>query len=165
MRRGLVPAIWCAHRVGDKHYALDEGPDAKLLRLVMMLLEPIPVGDTMTESDWRIRHDTVNGTRTIRVFRGPEGPNGELEPGNSQGYWFDENGQLMKTYTAGLEILPSDVEAYGGVGVARSIDVLKEGHLGMRVVVKEIGPADAAAAKGFKLKGHEWQRAFTSEVR
>lgn len=152
-------------QLGEKRYVLAEGPEAGLLRLVMMIVEPIPAADTMTESDWRIRRETVDGVKTIRVSRGSEGLNGELEPGNSQGYWFDESGQLVKSYTAGLEILPLSMETYEGTQVARRIDALKDGKLGMRFLVKEIGPADPAASKSFKLKGHEWLRAFTSEVR
>jgi hypothetical protein len=72
---------------------------------------------------------------------------------------------LVKSYTAGFEVRPSAVEAYSGVQVARRIDVIKDGKLGMRLVVKEIGPAASAASKSFTLKGHEWQRAFTAEVR
>jgi hypothetical protein len=150
---------------GEKHYVLAEGTEEKVLRLVMLILEPIPAEDTMTESDWRIRRDSVHGAKTIRVFRGPEGANGELEPGKSQAYWFDESGQLVKSYTAGFEIQPLDVEVYGGVHVPRRIDVVRDGKLGLQLLVKEIGPADPAASKTFKLKGHEWQRAFTSEVR
>jgi hypothetical protein len=151
---------------GETHYTLSEGPEAGLLRFVMLLVEPIPAGDTMTESDWRIRRDSVDGVKTIRVLRGPEGLNGELEARKSQGYWFDESGQLVKSFTSGFEIRPSLVEAYGGVQVARRIDVLKDGKLGMRFFVKEIGlPADPAVSKNFTLKGHEWQRAFTAEVR
>jgi hypothetical protein len=142
-----------------------EGKESGLLRLIMQLLEPIPAEDTITESDWRIRHDTVDGVKTVRVFRGPEGPNGELEPGKSQGYWFDEGGHLVKCYMAGYEILPSAQEDYNGVSVPRRIDVLQDGNVGLHVIVKEIIPADPAAAKNFKLKGHEWQRAFTAEVR
>lgn len=150
---------------GDKHYVLPEGPESQMLRMVMQLLEPIPAEDTMTESDWRIRRDTVDGVKAIRVFRGPEGPNGELEPGKSQGFWFDEAGHLIKCYTAGLEVRPSNQVDYQNVQVARQIDVLKDGKLGMRITVKGIGPADLAVAKDFRLKGHEWQRAFTAEVR
>lgn len=150
---------------GEKHYVLAEGAEAGLLRLVMMIMEPIPAGDTMTESDWRIRRDAVDGVKTIRVFRGPEGPNGELEPSKSQGYWFDESGQLVKSYTSGFEIRPSGIDTYGGVQVAHHIDVLKDGKLGMRLLVKDVGPADPAVSKSFTLKGHEWQRAFTAEVR
>jgi hypothetical protein len=150
---------------GDKHYVLAEGPESGMLRMVMQFLEPIPAEDTMTESDWRIRRDTVDGVKTIRVFRGPEGPNGELEPGKSQGFWFDEAAHLVKCYTAGLEILPSKQADYENVQEARQIDVLKDGKVALRVVVIEIGPADPTAAKDFKLKGHEWQRAFTAEVR
>ena len=150
---------------GEKHYVLAEGAESGILRLVMQLMEPIPAEDTMTESDWRIRRDTLDDVKTVRVFRGPEGSNGELDPGKSQGYWFDDNGHLVKSYTAGCEIRPSAQEDYGGVQVARRVEVLKDGKVGMRVTVKEIGPADPAIAKDFKLKGHEWQRAFTAEVR
>ena len=152
-------------RSGEKYYVLAEGADEKLLRLIMVVLEPIPAGDTMTESDWRIRRDTVDGVKAIRVFRGPEGPNGELEPGKSQGYWFDESGRLLKSYTSGIEVRPLAMEAYGGIQVARRIDVVKDGKLGIQLLLKEIGPAEPAASKSFKLKGHEWQRAFTAEVR
>lgn len=150
---------------GEKRYVMGEGSDEGLLRLVMKIMEPIPAGDTMTESDWRIRRDAMEEVNAIRVFRGPEGPNGELEPGRSEGFWFNENGLLVKCYTQGLEIRPSNVEAYGGVQVARIIDVLKDGKSGMRISVTEISPPSAVDPRIFKLKGHEWQRAFTSEVR
>jgi hypothetical protein len=51
------------------------------------------------------------------------------------------------------------------VEVARRIEVVKDGKLALRVVVKEISPANATEVKDFKLKGYEWQRAFTAEVR
>lgn len=150
---------------GDVHYVLAEGPEAGLLRLVMQLLEPIPAADTMTESDWRIERDTRNRGRTIRVFRGPEGPNGEPEPGKSQGYWFDDSGGLVESYTSGFDVRFAQPGDYNGVQVARRIDVLQNGKIGMRILIQEIGPASPKSDKEFKLKGHEWQRAFTSEVR
>jgi hypothetical protein len=67
-------------RSGVKLYMESDGPDAGALRMVLMVMEPIPAGDTMTESDWRMRRETISGVRAIRVFRGPEGPNGELDP-------------------------------------------------------------------------------------
>jgi hypothetical protein len=150
---------------GEKHYVISEGPEAGLLRLVMLIVEPIPAADTMTESDWRIQRDTVDGKKTIRVFRGPEGPNGELDPKTSQGYWFDENGQLVKTYASNLQIHPSAVAPYADVQMPRQIDVIAGGKLGIRFVVKDIQPADATLLKTIVLKGHEWQRAFTAETR
>jgi hypothetical protein len=150
---------------GEKRYVQAEGPESGMLKMVMQVMEPIPAADTMTESDWRIQRDTTDGAKTIRVFRGPEGPNGELEPGKSEGFWFDDAGHLVKTYTRGFEVRPSKQADYEAVQVARQIDVLKDGKVGMRIIVNEIGPADPAAAKDFKLKGHEWQRAFTAEVR
>ena len=150
---------------GEKRYVQAEGPESGMLRMVMRLMEPIPAADTMTESDWRIRRDTLDGSKTIRVFRGPEGPNGELDPGKSEGFWFDDAGHMIKTYVAGFEVLLSKQADYETVKVARQIDVLKDGQVGMRIVVNEVAPTDPAAAKDFKLKGHEWQRAFTAEVR
>jgi len=150
---------------GDNRYVLAEGTQSGMLRLVMQLIEPLPAEDTMTESDWRIRRETLGGLKTVRVFRGSEGPNGELEPGKSQGFWFDEGGRLVKSYTNGFELRPSAAQEYGGVLVARQIDVLKDGQVVMRINVKDVGVPDASIAKGFELKGHEWQRAFTSEVR
>jgi hypothetical protein len=150
---------------GDTHYLLSEGPEDKLLRLVMNIVEPIPASDTMTESDWRIRRDPVNGVDAVRVFRGPEGANGELDPAQSQGYWFARSGELIKTYMQGIEILPLQVESYAGVPTPRTITALKDGKVDLRFTVKDIGAADPAAAKHLQLKGHEWQRAFTAETR
>jgi len=151
-------------QVGDKRYLLSEGPQAGLLRVVMLSLEPIPATDTMTESDWRITRDTVDGAKAIRVFRGPESVNGALDP-KSQGYWLGEDGRLLKSDVTGFEIRPSAVEPYTGVQVAREIGVLKDGKLGMKLTIKEITPADPGVAQSFVMKGHEWQRAFTAETR
>lgn len=150
---------------GEQHYILAEGDQAQLLRMMMQILEPIPAEDTMTESDWRIRRDITGDVNAIRVYSGPEGPNGELDPGKSQAYWFDDQNHLLKCFMHGLEIYPSRQEEYNGVLVARQIDVVKNGHVGMRLLVDEIGPADPSLAKTFKLKGYEWQRAFTAEAR
>jgi hypothetical protein len=149
---------------GDKRFLLAEGAESGALRTVMMLLEPIPAEDTMTESDWWIRRDTVDGVKAIRVYRG-EGKNGEVTPATSQAYWFDDSGHLIKAYASGFEIRPSNSAAYNGVLIARQIDVLKDGKVGLRFSLKGIESPSPEAAKSLKLKGHEWQRAFTGEVR
>ncbi len=150
---------------GEKHYVIGEGPEVGLLRLVMLIVEPVPAADTMTESDWRIQRDTINGAKTISVFRGPEGPNGELDPKTSQGYWFDQSGQLVKSYASGLEIRPSAIAPYADVQMPHQIDVMYGGKPGMRFLVKDIQPTDTTQSKTLVLKGHEWQRAFTAETR
>jgi hypothetical protein len=152
-------------RTGEQDFLVSEGAESGMLRLILEILEPIPATDTMTESDWRISRDNVDSSKAIRVFRGPEGPNGELDPHQSEGFWFDDSGHLVKCYMSGFEIRPSGQQAFNGVQVARRIDVLKDGHVGMRIDIKDIGPSDSSVAKAFKLKGHEWQRAFTAEVR
>ena len=60
------------------------------LRLVLKVMEPIPAIDTFVESDWKIKRDTVNGTKTIRVLTGYESPEGKLDPEHVRAYWFDE---------------------------------------------------------------------------
>jgi hypothetical protein len=61
-------------RNGDKRYLIADGPDAALLRIVLIDMEPIPAIDTFVESDWRIKRDTLDGIATIRVARGYESP-------------------------------------------------------------------------------------------
>jgi len=150
---------------GEKRYELAEGPDAGVLRLVLQILEPIPATDTFVESDWRIKRDTVNGVRAVRVLAGYESPDGKLDPEQARGYWFDDSGQLLKTYLKGVETKWSDFEDFGGSKVARQIDVSKNGMLAMRIQIIEVAPPGPTTAKDFELKGHEWQRAFTAEER
>ncbi len=152
-------------RNGHKTYQLAEGPDAPILRFVLKAMEPIPAIDTFTESDWRIKRDTLDGVRTIRVLTGYESPEGKLDPEHVRGYWFDDTGLLVKTYFQGLETQRSDLEDFSGVKIARRIDVLKDGHLAMKVRVTEATRTGPLPAKTFEVHGHEWTRAFTDEVR
>jgi hypothetical protein len=152
-------------RNGDKTFQFADGEDSGLLRLLMKVLEPIPAIDTFVESDWRIKRDTVNGVRTVRVLAGYESPEGKLDPEQARGYWFDDTGLLVKTYFTGLETQRFDFEEFAGVKIAHRIDVLKDGNLGLRIRVTEVSPAGAISAKTFEVKGHEWTRAFTAEVR
>jgi hypothetical protein len=152
-------------RNGDKAYQFADGEDAGLLRLVMKIMEPIPAIDTFTESDWRIKRETVNGVRTVRVLAGYESPEGKLDPEQARGYWFDDSGLLVKTYSDGIETQRLEFEDFAGTRIARRIDVLKDGHLAMRIRVTEVSRAGTTPAKTFEVKGHEWTRAFTAEER
>jgi hypothetical protein len=152
-------------RNGDKTYQFADGEDSGLLRLVMRIMEPIPAIDTFVESDWRIKRDTVNGVRDVRVLAGYESPEGKLDPEHARGYWFDDSGLLMKTYFGGIETQRFECEDFAGVKIAHRIDVLKDGNLGMRIRVIEVSPAGSIPARTFEVKGHEWTRAFTAEVR
>jgi hypothetical protein len=151
-------------RNGEQYYRLADGSDARLLQMVLNLIEPIPASDTMTESDWRIRRDTVDGVKAIRVIRGAETADGKPAP-DSEAFWFAESGRLIKSYSGGLETVPNASDVYGGMDIARIILVSKDGKLGMRISVKEIVAPQPDAAKNLKLKGHEWQRAFTADER
>jgi len=152
-------------RNGDKSYQFAEGTEVALLQLVLRVLEPIPAIDTFVESDWRIKRDTVNGVRTVRVLTGYESPEGELDPVQARGYWFDDIGLLVRTHFNGIETLRSEFEDFAGVKVARRIDALKDGVLGMRISVTEVSAAGAIPSKTFEVHGHEWVRSFTDQVR
>jgi hypothetical protein len=52
-----------------------------------------------------------------------------------------------------------------GVSVARKIQLSKNNLLVTVIHVTDISPAQAVPDDTFRLKGHEWQRAFTDEVR
>jgi len=128
-----------------------------LLCLVLKILEPIPAIDTFTESDWNISRDTLNGTSTVRLVGGREN--------QSRAYWFDDSGLLLKANIGDLEIRLSKFEDFDGVKIARQIDVLKDGRPAMPISVTQVTPARTVSPESFKLKGHEWQRAFIDEVR
>jgi len=152
-------------RDGEKAYQLAEGPDTALLRLVLKVLEPIPAIDTFVESDWRIKRDSVDGVRTVRVLTEYETSEGKLDPEQARGYWFDDGGLLVKTHFKGIETRRSEFEDFAGTRIARRIDVLKDGALGMQIRVTEVSPAGPVPAKIFELRKHEWTRAFTDETR
>lgn len=152
-------------RDGDKRYELAEGPDANLLRFVLKTIEPIPAIDTFTESDWRIKRDTVSGVRAVRVLAGYESPEGKLDPEQARGYWFDDSGLLLQTFLSGVETQWSDFKDFEGFKVSRQVHVRKDGNLAMTIEVTDVSPPNATSADTFELKGHEWQRAFTAEER
>jgi hypothetical protein len=152
-------------RHGEQSYRLAEGPDAGLLGLVLRVMEPIPAIDTFVESDWKIKRDTVNGTKTIRVLTGYESPEGKLDPEHIRAYWFDERGLLVKTYFMGIETQRSEFEAFGGAQVAHQIKVLGGGRPGMLIRVTQVSPVDSVSSNTFELPGHEWTRSFTDEAR
>ena len=152
-------------RNGEKTYQFAEGEDAGILRFVLKALEPIPAIDTFTESDWKIKRDIIDGVQTVRVLTGYESPEGQLDPEQARGYWFNDTGVLVKTHFKGIETRRSELEDFAGVKIARRIDVLKDGTLAMRINVTEVSSAGATPAKAFDVRGHEWKRAFTDEVR
>jgi hypothetical protein len=150
---------------GETCYLLSEGPDAKLLQLVLRIMEPIPAIDTFVESDWRIKRDTVDGVKTIRVLAGYESPEGNLDSQQARGYWFDENGRLVKTFFQGVETQRSNFEEFNGAQLAHVMKVLRAGSVGMVIRVTEVSAAGTVPDDTFTLRGHEWKRAFTYEVR
>jgi hypothetical protein len=152
-------------RHGEKRYQLEEGPDVPTLRLVLRTMEPIPALDTFVESDWKIQRDTVDAARTIRVLTGYVNPEGKLDPDSARAYWFDDNGNLLKTYFAGIETRRSQFEEFSGTQIAHEVKVLRNDKLGMLIRVTQVSPLGSANPVTNDLRGHEWKRAFTDEVR
>jgi hypothetical protein len=152
-------------RNGDTSYQFAEGPEAPLLRLVFRAMEPIPAMDTFVESDWRMRRDSVDGVQTVRVLSGYESQEGKLDAEHARGYWFDNDGRLVKTYFSGLETHRSDFADFSGVAIARRIDVLTNGSLALQITVIQVDPAGPTQAKACDVPGHTWTRAFTDEAR
>jgi hypothetical protein len=150
---------------GEKRYQLAEGPDAELLRAVFRVIEPIPALDTFVESDWRIKRDVVNGTNTIRVLTGDEASDGRLDAERARGYWFDDTGKVIKTYFKGIETRRGAFQDFRGVQVAHKIDGMYNDAPGIIVRVTDIVEAGSVADTSFDIRGHEWERAFTDEVR
>jgi hypothetical protein len=99
------------------------------------------------------------------VLAGYESPEGKLDPEQARGYWFDDTGLLVKTYFNGIETQRLEFEDFAGVKTARHIDVSKDGKLAIRIHVTDVTPAGTIPGKTFEVKGHEWTRAFTAEVR
>jgi hypothetical protein len=155
--------IRCQH--GNVRYELAEGPDVPALKMVLKFVEPIPALDTFIESDWRIKRDTVDGIKAIRVLTGAENPDGSLDGSQARAYWFDENGKLLKTYYLGMETDRSDFSDYGGAQVARKISVIRKGEVAMVIHITNLSPAATIPDDVFVLRGHEYKRAFTDEVR
>lgn len=153
-------------RNGKKRYRVAEGPDAALLQFVLTAMEPLPATDAyFTESDWRVKRDTVDGVIMTRVASGRENPDGSPDPKEFNGFWFDDAGQLVKTYGNGLETRRENFADFNGVKVARQVEILIEGKVGMRIDVTALGPAGKVDGSMFAIKGHDWERQYTFEVR
>lgn len=152
-------------RNGKKWYRLDEGPDAALLQFVLTAMEPIPTTDSFKESNWMIKRDVVDGARTVRVARGKENDDETIDANESEGYWFDETGQLVATRLNELQTRRSKFEDYSGIGVARRVDTLVSGKVGMRMDVIALGPAGVVDSHMFVIKKHDWRRQFAAEAR
>lgn len=151
---------------GKKRYRATEGPDAPLLQFVLTAMEPLPATDALfTESDWRMKRDTVDGVATTEVESGRESTDGTPDPKEFYGFWFDEAGRLVKSYGNGLETRQKDFADFNGVKVARRVEVLMGGKVGMRIDVTELGPAGKVDGHMFSMKGHGWVRQYTFEVR
>jgi len=149
---------------GDERYRDSPGQQAGILCLVLSVMEPIPAIDTFHESDWRVTRESLNGISTIRLLAGREGPDGKPDA-QSRAYWFDDSGLLVQANIGGMETRRSDFQDFDGIRVAHRLEILKGGALAMKIHVTELTSVATASSEAFRLKGHEWKRAFTDEVR
>jgi hypothetical protein len=152
-------------RNGKRFYRLDEGSDAELLQFVLTVMEPLPEARLVHNSDWKIKRDEVDGVATVRVATGREDSDGTPDPKSFEAYWFDDSGQLVKTYSNSMQTKRSEFEDFHGISVARRVEVLRSGKVGMRIDVTELGPAGTIDPQIFTIKGHDWKRDYATEVR
>jgi hypothetical protein len=151
-------------RNNDKTYLLSDGPDAKLLQIVLKAIEPIPAIDTFVESDWRISRQTLDSASLVRVATGYEAADGTLDA-QSRGLWFNSDGLLIRSHFGGLDTVRSQFQDFHGAQIPHQVDVLANGKLGVRISVTSIESATDLSPKSFVLSGHEWKRQFTDETR
>lgn len=150
-------------RNGKKRYRLDDGPDASLLQFVFTAMEPIPDSAAIRESDWKIEPGQPDGT--TKISRGTAGPDGTPGREGFEAYWFDAQGQLVKTHLNSLETTRSNFEDYNGVHLARRVEVTLGGQVAMRIDVAACTPAGTVEPRIFTLRGHEWSDRYTEEMR
>jgi hypothetical protein len=151
---------------GKKRFRAGDGPDLPLLQFVLTAMEPLPATDALfTEKDWTVKRDVVTGVAFTEVSTAAEGMEGSPDAKGSYAFWFDEAGQLVKSRGNGLETRRMDYADFNGVHVARRIEIVMGGKVGMRIDVKDLGPAGKVDGHMFSMKGREWQRAYTFEVR
>jgi len=114
-----------------------------------------------------MRRETVDGVATIRVASGYESPGGELELAHGRGFWFDGSGRLVRAVTGGLDVRRSDFETFDGMQVARTVVVhAANGGVVMKISVASVEVLSTTPSKAtFVVKGSEWKRQFTDEVR
>ena len=101
----------------------------------------------------------------VRIASGHENPDGTPDPKDFNGFWFDQTGQLVKTYTSGLETRRLKFADFNGIQVARQVEVLARGMVGMQIDVTELAPAGHVDTHLFTIKGHDWDGAYASEMR
>jgi Gram-negative bacterial TonB protein C-terminal len=152
-------------RHGEQYYEWMQGPDVQFSRFVMRAMEPIPASGTFIESDWKMRREAVGSAQTVRVLTGYESPEGVLDPLHARAYWFNDTGDLVKTYFNGLETQRFDVEDFGGISIAHLIKVFNKGEQAMQIRVTEVSPAVNVPESFFDLSGHESPHTFSDEVR
>ena len=112
-----------------------------------------------------MRRDVLDGTETVRVAAGYESQSGAPDPQHFTGYWFDDDGRLVRSYRLGIETRQMAFAAANGVDVARRVEVRIQDKLEMIIEVTGFGPTGTVDPGLFVLKGHEWVRQFTAEMR
>ena len=154
-------------RDGDKRYFEADGEDSRILLMVLRVLEPIPDTDTFDSSVWRISHDKVGDVPTTRLAYGPETRAGELVPGESQGFWFDSSGKLLRAFTGGVDVLRSDFMDYNGAQIAQtSVVRVSSGGVAMRVNISSVARLTSRPPEWtFVVANHESRRQAGDEIR
>ncbi|HUO60061.1 MAG TPA: hypothetical protein VMU24_05285 [Candidatus Acidoferrales bacterium] len=159
-------SLYIRARNGDTFYKQEEGPDAKLLSLVLLWMEPLPAPDTYYEVDWKLRRDPVGSIPAVRALFGPSNPDGTLDPTKvREAYWFDERGLLIKSLARGLEARRSQFEQLDGVQLAHNIDIYIGDKAAMYLRVTNVETLTNLPSSMFVIAAHEWKRGYSGEDR
>ncbi len=148
---------------GGKRYQLEEGRSVGLLRVVFKFLEPVADLETTYEADWKVRPADLNGANVIRLHAGYIKDDGSFDQ-NVRAYWIAPDGTLLKVHWKGLDAIYSNPQKFQSASLARSISVFNGNSLSLKIRIIDVSPAPDGVSE-FKLKGHEWQHAFTDEER
>lgn len=161
----ILNSRFARSRNGDKTYMLSDGPDAGICGFVLKAIEPIPAIDTFVESDWRIHRDPLDGVNTIRVLSGYEPQHNVFDPEHTRGYWFDDQGKLLRAFER-LDLRYSNFASFNGAQIPQEIRAFQRGQLALKIEVTEMSALTGEVpAKTFDLPGHQWNRMFTAEAR
>jgi hypothetical protein len=119
---------------------------------------PDEAASSFHEGDWRQSMVQLHGADAIRIARGYESPDGELEE-NAAACWFDPSGALQAQYSQSKTTDFRDFFEWGGKQLPRHVEMTENGALVLRILVDDIEPLATAPDSTFVIGGVTPQRA------
>jgi hypothetical protein len=171
-------SYYARSRNGGKYYTLISGSNPVLPRelqaaaraymsisgFVLKAIEPIPTTDDFYEADWRIRRDSVDNVKSIRVLRGIEPQNGICDPEHAYGFWFDSESRLIRVCER-VDIRYSDFTNFNGAQVPQHIRVLDGDKTLVSIQMGDMLPLNPNTPNGtFDLLSAPRDHSFTAAI-